>query len=55
MDYSLTYKVMENEKHPRCIICFKMMTVESMLPNKMKRHLETVLEILANKPCAYVF
>jgi hypothetical protein len=35
MDYGFTYTVVENEERPQCVICFKVMAVESMLPNKM--------------------
>jgi len=50
MDYGFTYTVVENEELPQCVICFKVMVVESMVPNKMKRHLETVHETVKNKP-----
>jgi len=53
MDYGFTYTVVENEERPHCVICFKVMAVESMLPNKMKRHLETVHQTLKNKPRTY--
>jgi len=53
MDYGFTYTVVENEERPQCVICFKVMAVETMLPNKMKRHLETVHETLKNKPRTY--
>lgn len=41
---------MGNEERPRCVICFKVMAVESMLPNEMKRHMETVHGTSINKP-----
>jgi hypothetical protein len=53
MDYGFTYTVVENEERPQCVICFKVMAVETMLPNKMKRHLETVHQTLKNKPRTY--
>jgi len=53
MDYGFTYTVVENEERPQCVICFKVMAVESMLPNKMNRHLETVHQILKHKPRTY--
>jgi len=50
MDYSFTDRVVENEERPQFVVCFKVMAVESMLPNKMKCHLETLHETLKNKP-----
>jgi hypothetical protein len=44
MDYGFMYTVVENKERPQCVICFKVMAVESILPNKMKCHLETVHE-----------
>jgi hypothetical protein len=49
MDYDFTYTVVGNEERTQCVICFKVMTVENMLPNKMKLYLETVHETLINK------
>lgn len=50
VDYGFTYTVMGNEECSQCAICFKVMAIEIMLPNKMKRHLEMVHGTLMNKP-----
>lgn len=42
LNFGFTITIVENIEHPQCVICLKVMAVESMLPNKMKRHLETV-------------
>lgn len=44
MDYGFTYTVVENNELPQCVICFKVMAIESVLPIKMKRHLKMVHE-----------
>jgi hypothetical protein len=31
MDYGFTYTVVENEERPECVICFKVMAVESII------------------------
>lgn len=40
-------------KNVQCIIYFKVMAIESILTNKMKRHLKTIHGTLMNKLLAY--
>ncbi|KAL4085309.1 hypothetical protein QTP88_027168 [Uroleucon formosanum] len=53
LNFGFTSTVVANVEHPQCVVCLKVMAVESMLPNKMKRHLETVHGNLVNKPRDY--
>lgn len=53
LDFGFTCTVVGNEERPQCVICFKVLAAESMLPNKMKRHLEAVHGNLLNKPREY--
>lgn len=53
LNFGFTITVVANVEHPQCVVCLKVMAVESMLPNKMKRHLETVHGNLVNKPRDY--
>lgn len=39
LNFGFTSTVVANVEHPQCVVCLKVMAVESMLPNKMKRHL----------------
>ena len=38
---------------PQCVICRKLLANESMLPNKLKRHLSSALPSLVEKPKEY--
>jgi zinc finger BED domain-containing protein 5/7/8/9 len=53
LNFGFITTVAENVEHPQCVICLKVMAVESMLPNKMKRHLETIHANFANKSREY--
>lgn len=53
MSFGFTSTVVGNEEHPQGVICYKVIGIEIMLPNKMKRHLERTHENLVNKPREY--
>lgn len=53
MDYGFTYTAVGNEERPQCVISFKVMAAQSILPNKMKSNLKTVYETLIFKPLTY--
>jgi len=53
LNFGFISTVVEKVEHPQYVICLKVMVVEGMLPNKMKRHMETFHENLANKPREY--
>ncbi|XP_023214390.1 uncharacterized protein LOC111617309 [Centruroides sculpturatus] len=42
LDFGFTYVSKGNVELPQCVVCHKVLAAESMLPNKLKRHLETV-------------
>lgn len=46
----LQFGFTELENKPQCVICSEVLSVESMKPSKMKRHLETKHSALKNKP-----
>ncbi|KAL4720946.1 hypothetical protein ACJJTC_013058 [Scirpophaga incertulas] len=41
LDFGFTYITKGNIEHPQCVVCHQVLAAESMLPNKLKRHLET--------------
>jgi hypothetical protein len=43
-----------NEERPQCVLWFKVLSVECMLPSKLKRHLESVNKSDLDKPNEYV-
>lgn len=53
LDFGFTCTVVKNEERPQCVICLKVLAAESMLPNKLQRHLETVHSSLVGKPRDY--
>ncbi|CAI5783971.1 Hypothetical predicted protein [Podarcis lilfordi] len=42
-----------NEEHPQCVLCLKILPIECMLPCKMKHHLESVYKNDVGKPMEY--
>lgn len=50
LDFGFTYITKGNEELPQCVVCHKVLAAESMLPNKLKRHLETTHSHLQGKP-----
>lgn len=53
LNFGFTCTIIGNEERPQCVICLKVLATESMLPNKMKRHLESNHGSLVNKPREY--
>ena len=41
LDFGFTFILQNDKKKPQCVICSKVLASESMLPNKLKRHLKT--------------
>ena len=41
LDFGFTFILRNGEQKPQCVICSKILVSESMLPNKLKRHLKT--------------
>ena len=39
LDFGFTFILRNGEEKPQCVICSKVLASESMLPNKLKRHL----------------
>ena len=39
LDFGFTFVLQNGEEKPQCVICNKILASESMLPNKLKRHL----------------
>lgn len=50
LDFGFTYITKENLELPQCVVCDKVLAAESMLPNKLKSHLETTHCHLQGKP-----
>lgn len=50
LDFGFTYITKGNAELPQCVVCNKVLAAESMLPNKLKRHLETTHGHLQGKP-----
>lgn len=50
LDYGFTCVQVNNEERPQCAICLKVLALESMLPSKLKRHLESLHPNVVGKP-----
>lgn len=50
LDFGFSCIDINNEERPQCVVCMKVLSVESMLPSKLKRHLETVHPNMVGKP-----
>ena len=51
LDFGLfTFILLNGEEKPQCVICSKVLASESMLPNKLKRHLGSSHPQFVNKP-----
>ena len=50
ISFGFTCEFRNGEDSPQCVICGKILANESMLPNKLKRHLSTSHATLVNKP-----
>ena len=51
--YGFTCEYLNGEESPQCVICRKVLANESMLPNKLKRHLSTTHPSLVDKSKEY--
>uniref|UniRef100_F6WI10 Uncharacterized protein n=1 Tax=Ciona intestinalis TaxID=7719 RepID=F6WI10_CIOIN len=50
LKFGFTYVEKDGCQHPKCVICLKVLSVESMLPSKLKRHLMSTHSSLSDKP-----
>ena len=50
LDFGFTFILQNGEEKPQCVICNKILVSESMLPNKLKRHLTSSHPKFASKP-----
>ncbi|KAM3838159.1 zinc finger BED domain-containing protein 5-like [Diretmus argenteus] len=48
-----TVTVVGDEERPVCVLCLKTLAADSMKPNKLKRHLETLHPAHSNKPVEF--
>lgn len=53
LDFGFACIEVNNEERPQCVICMKVLSVEAMLPSKLKRHLETNHPSMVGKPRAF--
>lgn len=49
LDFGFTSIEVNNEEKPQCVLCLKILSSESMLPSKLKRHLATIHPTMAEK------
>ena len=49
-DFEFTFVLQNREEKPQCVVCSKAFASESMLPEKLERHLTTLHPQFANKP-----
>ena len=49
LDFGFPFVVQNGEEKPQCVICNKILASESMLPNKLKRHLTSSLPQFESK------
>lgn len=50
LNFGFTYIIKGDAELPQCVVCHKVLAAESMLPNKLKRHLESTHSNLQGKP-----
>ena len=50
LNFGFTSTEISGEEKPQCVICFKILAADSMKPNKLKRHLETLHKEYTDKP-----
>ena len=50
LDFGFTFILRNGEEKPQCVICSKVLASDSMLPNKLKRHLKTSHPQFVDKP-----
>ena len=50
LDFGFTFILQNGEEKPQCVICNKILASESMLSNKLKRHLTSSHPKFASKP-----
>lgn len=50
LNFGFTSTEVNEEERPLCVICSKILAADSMKPNKLKRHLETLHSEYVNKP-----
>ena len=50
LNFWFMFILQNREKKPQSVICSKALASESMLPNKLERHLTTLHPQFANKP-----
>ena len=45
LSLGFTYKVINGQERPLCLLCMNTLASDSMKPNKLKRHLEKYIKI----------
>ena len=53
LQYGFTSVMERNEEKPKCLLCGNVLSAESLKPNKLKRHLETVHKEHVDKPKSF--
>ena len=53
LDFGFKFIFQNGEEKPQCVICNKILVSESMLPNKLKRHLASSHQQFASKPRSF--
>ena len=53
LKFVFTFAGNENNPRPQCLVCGDILANESMVPNKLKRHLSTNHSNLITKPVEY--
>ncbi|XP_075070632.1 protein FAM200A-like isoform X2 [Mixophyes fleayi] len=53
LDFGFTSVDVNQEVRPKCVLCMKILSAESMIPSKLRRHLDTNHPDVANKPRDY--
>lgn len=53
INFGFTVINVSNEPRPQCVICFEILSNQSMKPSLLKHHLSTKHSMLENKPKDY--
>lgn len=53
LQYGFTWRGDEHKQNPECLVCGSILSNQSMVPNKLKRHLESNHSHISSKPREY--
>ena len=55
VQYGFTFITENDEQRPMCLLCNEVLANESLIPMKLKRHLDTKHDSYSNRPVTFIF